>query len=133
MGQESPIQYEERAHAEYFELACTATYAPDVPVRVAEEGFRRAAGAGHRSLLLDIRGVTGREPTMSERYDQAVKFASLQAATKPRIKVAVLGALPIVHWQRFGEIVATNRGAHVRVFTDEAQALDWLIPKQKSP
>lgn len=34
--------------------------------------------------------------------------------------------------QRVGEIVATARGAVARVFTDEAEALDWLILKQKT-
>lgn len=131
MERELPIRFEERVHADYFELACTATFAPDVPIRIAAEGLKRAAGAGQRNLLLDIRGVTGREPTMSERYDQAVQFTNLQAQTTPRIKVAVLGALPIVHWQRFGEIVATNRGAWIRVFTDEAPALEWLLQKAK--
>src|SRR5262245_8313117 len=129
MSGQSPIRFEERAHADYLEVACTADYAPDVPVRIAEEAMERAARAGQRNLLLDIRGVSGREPTMSERYDQAVRFAQLQATMKPRIRVALLGALPMVHWQRFGEIVATNRGALIRVFVDETEALDWLLQR----
>ena len=92
MEREAPIRFDEVAHEDYFELRCTATYAPDVPV----------------------------------------KFASRQAQTQPRIKVAVLGALPMVHWQRFGEIVATNRGAFIRVFLDEAEALEWLVHDQKA-
>ena len=43
-----------------------------------------------------------------------------------RIRVALLGQEPIIHADRFGEIVARNRGADVRVFTVEAHALDWL-------
>ena len=133
MERETPIRFDEIAHPDYFELRSTAAYAPDVPVRVAAEGFKRAAAAGQLNLLLDIRGVTGREPTMSERYDHAVQFTTLQAQTQPRIRVAVLGSLPIVHWQRFGEIVATNRGALIRVFIDEAEALEWLLQIPKSP
>ena len=37
----------------------------------------------------------------------------------------------MVHPERFGEIVATNRGAVMRVFTDEALALDWLLGKNR--
>jgi hypothetical protein len=57
--------------------------------------------------------------------------ADLQARHKPRIRLAVLGHEPYVHPQRFGEIVAANRGAIARVFTDEAEALKWLLPKSK--
>ena len=37
----------------------------------------------------------------------------------------------MVHPERFGEIVATNRGAVMRVFTDEVLALDWLLGKNR--
>lgn len=127
-----PIHYEVQGHTDYLELVCTADYAPDLPVRIAAEGLRRASRAGHRALLLDIRGVTGRAPTMSERYEQAVQFADLQAQTTPRIKVALLGTEPMIHPQRFGEIVATNRGAQFRAFTDEAAALEWLLGKKRA-
>ena len=51
--------------------------------------------------------------------------------SKPRIRFAVLGNEPMVHPERFGEIVATNRGAVMRVFTDEALALEWLLGKNR--
>jgi hypothetical protein len=127
------IHHEVRAHTDYLELVCTGAYAPEVPLQVAEEGLRRAAHAGHRALLVDIRGVTGRAPTMAERYDQAVQVAQLQSGITPRIRLALLGHEPMVHPQRFGEIVATNRGALLRVFTDEALALDWLLAKPRTP
>ena len=124
------VQYKSRVHAKYLELVCTADYAPEVPIQITEEGFRRAAGADRRALLLDIRGVIGQGGTLSERFDQAVQFSNLQAGMTPRIRVAVLGKIPIVHPQRFGEIVATNRGATIRVFTEEQEALDWLLQGQ---
>jgi hypothetical protein len=39
----------------------------------------------------------------------------------------LLGHEPMIHPERFGEIVATTRGADARVFTDEALALEWLL------
>jgi hypothetical protein len=33
----------------------------------------------------------------------------------------------MVHAERFGELVARNRGADARVFTDEAEARAWLV------
>ena len=121
------VSYEVREHAEYLELVCTGTYAPEIPLQVAAEGLERAARAGRTAVLLDIRGITGREPTMSERYDQAVQVASLQSSMTSRIRIALLGHEPMIHPQRFGEIVATNRGALLRVFTEQEPALDWLL------
>jgi hypothetical protein len=88
-----------------------------------------AAEAGRPAVLVDIRAVTGREPTMAERYELAVTLANIQAATQPRIRFALLGHEPMIHPERFGEIVATTRGADARVFMDEALALQWLLEK----
>ena len=126
------VSYEAHEHADYLALVCIGSYAAEIPLQVAEEGLKRAARAGRTALLIDIRGILGREPTMSERYDQAVQVASLQSRVTPRIKLALLGREPMIHPQRFGEIVATNRGALLRVFTDERLALDWLLGPQKS-
>lgn len=125
------IHYHESSHAGYLELACTAEYAPDLPMTIAEEGLRRAAAAGQHALLLDIRNVAGRAPTLSERFEQAVQFADIQSRVAPHIRVALLGNEPMVHPQRFGEIVATDHGGLIRVFTDRGLALDWLLQEPK--
>jgi hypothetical protein len=123
------VSYEERAHADYLELVCIATYEPEMPLRIAEDGLLRAVRGGYHALLLDIRSVivTGREPTLSERYDQAVGFTELQLRIAPNVRVALIGHLPLVHPERFGEVVATNRGALIGVFTEETLALEWLL------
>jgi hypothetical protein len=48
------------------------------------------------------------------------------------VRLAVLGNEPIIDPNRFGEIVATNRGANVKVFTDDPMALEWLLARPKS-
>ncbi len=65
-------------------------------------------------------------------YEQAVRVAELRAAESPRIRLAVIGHEPMIHRERFGEIVATNRGALARAFTDENAALEWLLAPPKS-
>ena len=60
-------------------------------------------------------------------------MADAQAATRPRIRMAMLGHEPMIHPERFGEIVAANRGADARVFTEEALALDWLLARASEP
>jgi hypothetical protein len=39
----------------------------------------------------------------------------------------------MIHPERFGELVARNRGADARVFTDEAEALHWVQRRAGRP
>lgn len=121
------------AHEDYLRLECTGTFTLESALEVQQRAFALAAEAGRPAVLVDIRLVTGPEPTMAERYQIAVRVAETQAATQPRIRFAMLGHEPMVHPERFGEIVATTRGAHARVFTEEALALDWLLGRDAEP
>ena len=125
------ITAESTTHADYVRIVCTGEFAMNDALTIFAQSFEEAAEAGREAVLVDGRQVTGREPTMAERYEIAVCVAQVQAAHKPRIRLAVLGNEPMVHPERFGEIVATNRGAVMRVFTDEVLALDWLLGKNR--
>jgi hypothetical protein len=59
-----------------------------------------------------------------------MRIAEAQAARRPRIRAALLGSEPMIHPERFGELVAVNRGADMRVFTDEAEAEQWLASRR---
>lgn len=74
-------------------------------------------------ILLDCRGVTGRVPTMSERY--AISMAAV--GLPHRLRIAMLPRPEAVDPDRFGETVAQNRGLRFRVFTVEKEAVDWLL------
>jgi len=121
------------AHEDYLRLECSGTFSQESALDAYERAFTLAAEAGRPAVLVDIRAVTGREPTLAERYQLAVRVADAQAATKPRIRFALLGHEPMIHPERFGEIVATTRGADGRVFTDEASALEWLLARNREP
>jgi len=113
------IEFEPRILADYLRIECTGTYSQDSVLRLYEQAFALAVSAG-------------REPTLAQRYAQAVLVADLQSSQTQRIRLAVLGHEPIIHPERFGEIVATNRGAIARAFTDENAALEWLLAPPKS-
>ena len=115
------------AHEDYLRLECSGTFSLESALEVYERAFALASEAGRPAVLVDIRTVTGREPKMAERYQLAVRVAEAQASTKPRIRFALLGHEPMIHPERFGEIVAATRGADARVFTDEALVLNWLL------
>jgi hypothetical protein len=126
------IVFETRVHPKYQQLECTGTFSLEAFLPLYEQTFTLAASAGRDAVLIDVRNVTGREPTLAERYTQAVHVAELQSAQTSRIRLAVLGHEPLVHKERFGQIVATNRGALVGVFTDEVMTLDWLVARPSS-
>lgn len=121
------ISYRVKVHPEHVVLECSGTYSPDEALRIYAAAFEEASKAGRLAVLVDTRAVSGREPTLAERYDQGAGVADMQRHYIPRIRFAILGHEPMIHPERFGEIVATNRGAQARVFTDERSALDWLL------
>ena len=120
------IRVEVRVHPLHVELLCAGKFSRSEAFRIGEQAFREAAGAGRRSVLVDVRGVSGRIPTILDRFDLGVHLAELHFEHTPRIRIALLGHEPMIHPDRFGEIVARNRGADARVFTVESDALDWL-------
>jgi hypothetical protein len=120
------IRVEPHVFADHVRLVASGVFALEDALRLFEQVFALASKAGLDAALIDARGLGGPEPTLTERYTLAVRTAELQATYTPRIRLAVLGHEPMIHPERFGEIVATRRGAVLRVFTDEIQALDWL-------
>ena len=98
-----------------------------ISLRVGKEAYRQASLAGRINSLIDVRKITGRLPTILDRYDFGVHIAEQYLSSDPRVRLAVLGHEPMIHPERFGELVARNRGGDARVFIDETLALDWLL------
>jgi hypothetical protein len=116
-----------RVHADYLEVVCEGLYSRAETLRVGEEAYAAAVRANRSAILVDARAITGRIPTILDRFEMGVRFARHYLETDPRIRLAVVGHEPMIHPERFGELVARNRGADARVFTDGTQALDWLL------
>ena len=127
------IRFVTREYPEFLELVCEGVYAEPEASEIFEQAFTLAANARRTAALIDARGITGRPPTLMQRYNHAICVTEIYFRHLPRISLAILGHEPMVHPQRFGEIVAANRGAQARVFTDEATALSWLLARQEQP
>lgn len=121
------IQTTVSVHPEHVELTCSGTYSRGEAFRVSELAYKEASSAGRRNVLIDVRGVNGRVPSIFERFDLGVHIAERHFGQQPRVRLALLGHEPMIHPERFGEIVARNRGADARVFTDESEARKWLL------
>ena len=118
-----------RVHPDYLEVGCTGTFSRVEALRVGQEAYAEAARSNRSALLVDVRGVSGRVPTILDRFEFGTHIAKHYLEFDPRIRLAVLGHEPMIHPERFGELVARNRGADARVFTDEAEALGWVLER----
>jgi hypothetical protein len=114
-------------HATYVLLSCAGKYSRAEAHRIGDEAYAEAARSKREAVLVDVRDVSGRVPTILERFETGVRIAKHYLASDPRVRLALLGHEPMIHPERFGELVARNRGADARVFTDEAEALAWVL------
>jgi len=105
-----------------------------LPLRAAQDiydqAIKIAVAGGHSRLLIDASRVTG-TPTQDERYMLGLFVAAeqriLASKTPPAdVQVAVYGRQPLIDPERFGETVAVNRGAKVKVSERLEEALSWL-------
>ena len=126
------IRTTNRLHPDYLEVACSGVYSRAESHRVGQEAFRDAALAKRDTILIDVRQVSGRRPSILDRFEMGVRTAEYYLDSEPRIRLALLGHEPMIHPQRFGELVARNRGADARVFTDETAALEWVRSRQRA-
>jgi hypothetical protein len=113
-------------HPDYIEITCTGVYSRGESLRVGEEAYREAARANRAAVLVDVRKISGRVPSVLDRFEFGVHIAKNYQDSNPRIRLAVLGHEPMIHPERFGELVARNRGADARVFTEEGLAREWV-------
>ncbi len=84
-------------------------------------------------IFFDLRTAEGHISNF-QRYDLAVYFCNVsrEHPITFTVKVAFTGFPPIIDPDRFGETVARNRGANVKVTTDINEAFKWLQVDQVS-
>ena len=75
-------------------------------------------------LLIDFSGV---KLSLAERF--RLGASALDFAGKLR-KIAVIGRPDLMDRQRFGEMVARNRGINIRAFTSHDDAARWLLAEE---
>ena len=77
-----------------------------------------------RELLVDTTALTGfPSPDIFERFLAAVEWAN---EAKGGVRLAMVARAGLIHPQKFGVLVAANRGLSSNIFTTEAEARAWL-------
>jgi hypothetical protein len=119
-----------KPHKNYLLALVSGDYSLRSAQDVYDQAIKIAVAGGHSRLLLDASRVTG-APTQDERYMLGLFVAAeqriLASKTPPaEVQVAVYGRQPLIDPERFGETVAVNRGAKVKVSEHLDEALSWL-------
>ena len=119
-----------KPHKNYLLALVSGDYSLRSAQDVYDQAIKIAVAGGQSRLLLDASRVTG-APTQDERYMLGLFVAAeqriLASKTPPaEVQVAVYGRQPLIDPERFGETVAVNRGAKVKVSEHLDEALSWL-------
>ena len=78
-----------------------------------------------RNLLVDTTALTGfSSPNTFERFLAAVAWAE---ESRGGVHLAMVARAEMIHPQKFGALVAANRGLVSNIFTTEAEARAWLF------
>ena len=106
--------------SQFLRVAVEGTHGSTRSVRFFEWVAEETVRLGASRVLLDARGVGG-DVSTTDRFDLGVASARIPA------KVALIARPSMIDPERFGETVASNRGAVGRVFASEAEAVAWLV------
>ena len=110
----------------YLLVKCNGEFEPFDFLVACKEALSTASEKKIAAILIDGRDLTGKRITLMDRFNIGETFAMLQNNLTFVPLVAMVGNEPIVDPKRFGETVAVNRGASVKIFTDFEEATRWL-------
>ena len=110
----------------YLYVRCEGSYDFESMADTYQRSFEFAAAAERKALILDARGLGGEPPDVFQRFRLGVRIAELQRGPGRGIMIAGVGDEGMVSPNRFGELVARNRSAYARVFTQLDAAIRWV-------
>ena len=78
-----------------------------------------------RKLLLDVTGLSGfKPPTLAERYHGIDRWANI---ARGKLKIAEIDRPEQLDPTNTNVVIAQNRGLDLKVFTEEKEAVEWLL------
>jgi hypothetical protein len=99
-------------------------YSLDEAVALVDAAIVRARAERVRQLLANLLDIDGIPiPTIIERFLYADDWANLAGGL---LQLAVVARPELIDRNKFGVLVAANRGLLADVFTSEAEAVAWL-------
>ncbi len=125
------IQRELTLRATHVLVVVTGMFEESEAKQVFRDAIEAAAKHNLLKILIDCRQLLG-APGTAQRFDLSDSISRfyhqsrLHAPGKAFIRLAVVGSEPLIDRDRFGEVVARNRGVPIKVTTSIEEALQWL-------
>jgi hypothetical protein len=127
--QKVPLKYSFKEIDNYLSVNVSGNFTLSDAKKMFTEALEMLVKKKLFKLFFNVYKVKGRITTM-DRYHLA-DYAAMEAINfllkgLPRLSVAFYGIEPIIDPERFGELVAKNRGLNIKVTTDKNEALNFL-------
>lgn len=94
-------------------------------VEMTKDILAACADSQIKKVLLDVCSLKGRLSTL-EAYEIPTKHFSVMRDRSVITHIAIVDLKQYEESNKFFENVAVNRGFMLRIFSDSAEALDWL-------
>lgn len=121
------LRYEIREEPGHTRLDVAGEYEAGAAIKILQAGIEAALAQGHKKLLVDARQVRGNPKTM-QRFELGESIARFYHDKRGPdfLRAAIVANEPVVDPERFGQLVANNRGLPLKVTTDFDEALRFL-------
>jgi hypothetical protein len=113
------------ARPRYIYVRCSGTIDIEEFALALNRGLEAAAGSGRKAVVMDALQVEG-TLSKAERFVLGDSIAYAQRAHDFAALIAVVSTEPPLEAGRFAEMVAINRGAVGKSFTDLSDAERWI-------
>ncbi|MCU0344307.1 MAG: hypothetical protein MUF28_10885 [Ignavibacterium sp.] len=124
-----PLKYAFIPKDSYLVINVSGYYSLSDSKKIFSESLEKLIETNLSKAFFNVCKVKGKITTMN-RYELA-EYAAIEAINftfkgLSNLAVAFYGVEPIIDPERFGEIVAKNRGLNIKVTTDKNEALQFL-------
>ncbi|MCB1052620.1 MAG: polyphenol oxidase family protein [Acidobacteria bacterium] len=113
-------------HPHWIRIGYSGQFSLDTFLATIKKGLLASLQARKKACLLQISQLKIGDFPISDRYQMGKSIADLQLNLGASVLLAVVGNEPYLDPDRFGEMVALNRGARGKTFIDRIEAERWL-------
>ncbi|MFI5237230.1 MAG: hypothetical protein ACHQLA_04770 [Ignavibacteriales bacterium] len=129
MQKETPFKYSFVIKENYLSVTVSGHFSLSDAKKMYTDALETLLDKKLSKLFFDVCKVQGKVSFIDRFYlGEFAAFESLNYMGKGllRIAVSMYGEEPIIDPERFGEIVARNRGLNIKVTTDKKEAFQFL-------
>lgn len=124
-----PLKYSFTSKGSYLSINVSGDYSVSDSQKMFTESLEKLMETNLSKVFFNVCKVKGKITTMN-RYELA-EYAAIEAINftlkgLSKLAIAFYGVEPIIDPERFGELVARNRGLNIKVLTNKQEALQFF-------